>query len=310
MLQIPRLTVKSTLAIIFTFSVFYLVTWLWQRQPYPATPEVTPLSEATSSVAGQKSQQGLTLALKNNQILQSPQLKVEGKADPDQLIAIYTNDYQAIAKSIGGNFSTQITLSSGLNLIELSTISHDQSKTDRQVLTLYLEPKETGSTVVFAGSVKSIFDTLLTLTTPNGDKNVRTSKTTEIVIPEDEEESKNATVKNVRIGDWAIALGNPPEGGADDSLIAARIAILRKDKPQNNIRVARATIITSVVQNLFSVKNSADGKIIELSLARDSQIQIEGKDGKTADIVRDKTAIVFYHTEADKNLVDLIYLLP
>lgn len=311
MLQIPRPTAKSTLAIIFTFSVFYLVIWLWQRQPYPPpTPQPTPVQEATSSVAGQKSQQGPILALKNNQILQSPQLKVEGKTDLDQFIVIYSNDYQAVAKSASGNFSTEITLSSGLNLIELSTVDHDQSKIDRRPLTLYLDPKETGSSVVFAGSVKSIFDTLLTLTTPNGDKNVRTAQTTKITIPEDEEESKNATVKNVRIGDYAIALGNPPDSGADNSLIAARIEILRKDKPQNYIRVVSATIITAVVQNLFSVKNSNDGKIIELTAVRDSQIQVDDKDGKTADIARDKNAIVFYHQDGDKNIADLIYLIP
>lgn len=294
-----------------------LIVWLWQRQPQPPLPPV-PEEQATDAAQEKQSPQGLTINFKDNQVVQSKEIKIDGRANAGEFVAIASNTAQVVEKSdSGGNFKVEITAEPGLNLIEITTIPQAHIRSSQKSLTLFYSPDEKEARSIFAGSVKSIFDTLLTLTTAAGDKNVRTSQNTEILIPEDVEESKNATVKSIRIGDYAIALGNPPEEGGSkngasdqDSLIATSIEILRENKPQNFVKVAQVEVITPVRQNLFSAKNLQDQKIIELTLAKNSRIQIEGTAGKSSDVTRDKNAIVFYHQEADKNTINLIYLLP
>lgn len=293
-----------------------LIVWLWQRQPQPS-PSPVPEEQATGSAQEKQSPQGLAISFKDNQVVQSKEIKIDGRANAGEFVAIASNTAQVVAKSDSdGNFKVEITAELGLNLIEITTIPQGNSRSSQKSLTLFYNPDEKEAKSVFAGSVKSIFDTLLTLTTAAGNKNVRTSQNTEILIPEDVEESKNATVKSIRIGDYAIALGNPPEGGSkngvsdQDSLVATSIEILRENKPQNFVRVAQIEVITPIRQNLFSAKNLQDQKIIELTLAKNSRIQIEGTTGKSSDVTRDKNAIVFYRQEAGKNTINLIYLLP
>lgn len=289
-----------------------IIVWLWQRQPPPPLPP-PPEEPATESAQEKQSPQGLTISLKDNQVVPAEEIKIEGRAAAGEFVAIASNTAQVVAKSDpGGNFRAVITAEPGLNLIEITTMPQTDIRSSQKSLTLFYDPTEKGQRIVFAGSVKSIFDTLLTLTTATGDKNVRTSQNTEILIPEDEQEQQNATVKSIRIGDYAIALGNPPENGAqeEDSIVATSIQILRESKPQNNVKVEKIQVITPVRQNLFSAKNLQDQKIIELTLTKNSKIQIEGTTGKSSDITRDKNAIVFYHTDDDKNIIDLIYLLP
>ncbi|MEK9146719.1 MAG: hypothetical protein AAB639_00810, partial [Patescibacteria group bacterium] len=272
-----------------------IIIWLWQRQPQPSPPPV-PEEQATDS-ARQISPQGLTINFKDNQVMRSKEIKIDGRANAGEFVAIASNTAQVVEKSdSGGNFKVEITLEPGLNLIEIITIPQGDSRSYQKSLTLFYNPDEKEAKSVFAGSVKSIFDTLLTLTTAAGDKNVRTSQNTEILIPEDKEESKNATVKSIRIGDYAIALGKPPEGGSkngvsdQDSLVATSIEILRENKPLNFVQVAKIQVITPIRQNLFSAKNLQDQKIIELTLAKNSRIQIEGTTGKSSDVTRDKNA--------------------
>lgn len=306
---ISQLPIKQIITLVI-ITLVYAIIWLWQRQPQSALPLV-PQEQATES-AQQILPQGLTIALLDNQVINTKEIKIEGRASATSFVAIYSNSAQVVTKSdAAGNFAAPVVAEPGLNLIEITTIPQGSNRSLQKSLTLFFDQEESEVKTVFAGSVKSIFDTLLTLTTTTGDKNVRTSKTTEITIPEDEEESKNAQVKNIRIGDYAIALGNPPEGNTtdEDSIVGTSIQILRDIKPQNNVRVAPVQVITPVRQNLFSAK-SQDQKIIELTLVKNSQIQTEDTVGKSTDIARDKSAIVFYHQEGDKNVVDLIYLLP
>lgn len=314
MLGLSPVKFLTTLALGTVFLV--IIVWLWQRQPPPPLPPV-PEEPATESAQEKQSPQGLTISLKDNQVVPAKEITIEGRASAGEFVAIASNTAQVVTKSdSGGNFRAVITAEPGLNLIEITTMPQTDIRSSQKSLTLFYDPNEKGHRAVFAGSVKSIFDTLLTLTTATGDKNVRTAQNTEILIPEDEQEQQNATIKSIRIGDYAIALGNPPEGGSkngesgEDSLVATSIEILRDTKPQNFVRVAQIEVITPVRQNLFSAKNLQDQKIIELTLTKNSGIQVDGKDGKSSDIARDKTAIVFYHTDAAKNIIDLIYLFP
>ena len=298
--------IKYLTLIILIFSTIGLMYWLWQRQPRPKELETTQ-KEATAA-ANQLLKQEFITEPSDFGVLTSGNVIVKGKTNPNDLVAIYSNNFQYVLKAnTEGQFTKEVQLETGLNLINVTTLS-TKDKTQNQTLTLYFD-KNTDNKNVFAGSVKNIFDTLLTLSTTAGERNARTAKSTDFDIPQDEDE-KEATatgVKLVRIGDYAIALGNTTDS---DTLLAQSVVILRDNKPQITEQFIRAKIISNVRQNLFSTKAEEDSKIIELTLAKTSKIQTDGKDGKTVDIAKDKNAFIFYYAESDKNIVDLIYLLP
>lgn len=309
---------KSTVFVFVAIAFIGSLTWLWQRQPKP--PEF--VEEATSgAVSGQQiTLDNLTLKIADNTIVNSKKIKLEGITFTNELVAIYSNNFQDVLKSDkDGNFETAVTLNEGLNLLTIAIVTDDKEKQRQKSLTFYFAKDKTDATIIFAGSVKNIFDTLVTVTTLSGEKNIRTSKSTEFRIPDEEEQqSTESAVKNVRIGDYAIGLGNAPENSKDtDTIIARSLEIIRENKPQNRINIARIKIISPVRQSIFSASvtsdvttNTLDKKVMELTLDKNSDVTLNNKQGKTTDITKDKNAIVFYHTEGNKNLIDLVYLLP
>ncbi|MBI3282923.1 hypothetical protein HYZ70_02500 [Candidatus Curtissbacteria bacterium] len=281
-----------------------VIVVLWQRQPKVREPAEI---ESTRQVQ-EKQEEKFTISPSTGSVINSSSVKFTGKTDPNHLVLIYANETSAITKTKGdGSFELTVASSTGINLFKLALISEDGQIVKEDNLTIYFSQKDVGTTV-FAGPVKSIFDNLITLTTTGGDKNIRTSKSTSFNVPE-EEDVKEATeeVDNIRIGDYVVATGTSSD---DDSIIAKNLEVIRVNKPVLTKEMAIGKIASNVRQNIFSVKNDKDGKIIEFALDKNSEIQEDGTAAKSDAIAKDKTAIVLFAKNKDVNLIDLIYLLP
>lgn len=279
--------------------------WLWQRQPKPQQAISFLGKSPESTFQAQKESDNLQISPQDNLVLTQNLVKFKGKAAADTFVTIYANNLQIVSSTKSGDFAKEVELANGLNLITLTIFNQKLEKGQEKQLTLFVTAESVGNTV-FAGSVKSIFDTLVTIATPNGDRNIRTSKSTKIDVPE-EKQSTGAAIKNIRVGDYAIALGDSQD---KDTLVAQKLQIVRENKPQNSKQFVAGKIITNVRANLFSIKNQANDQIIELTLTKNSQVNIGENQGKTTDIIRDKTALIFYHPDGDKKIVDLVYLIP
>ena len=233
---------------------------------------------------------------------------MSGKSEPNSLVLIYSNDTSGVAKTReDGSYQLQSSLEPGLNLLKIIFVSPSGQITQEENLTLYFSQKDVGKTVA-AGSVKSIFDNLVTVTTQTEDINIRTAKSTIFDVPK-EEDVKEATeeVDNIRIGDYVIATGDASD---QDSLIAKNLQVIRTNKPQLTKQMVIAKIASTLRQNIFSAKNNKDAKIIEFTLDKNSEILQDGNEVKSEIITKDKSAIIFYTEDNDTSLIDLIYLLP
>lgn len=289
----------------------YGIYWLWQRQPKPKNHQ--PDSVVGQEQNGAKREQSLEIKPQDSQVLTDSPIKIEGQSKPDQYLAVYSNGFNYLIQTDNsGKFEQAINLTEGLNLIEIVAFSRDLKEDDKITLTYWLTKKDKktmlGSTV-FAGSVKTIFENILTLSTPAGEKNIRTLKTTEIVIPTEDEteiESTKSALDGVRVGDYLIALGNLSQ----DTLNAKRLEIIRQNKPQVTKKLVTAKILTQVRQNLFSGRDLKESKIQEFTLTKDSQILIGGQKAESEDIAKNKEAFIFFTTGGGKKIVDLIYQLP
>ncbi|OGD94126.1 hypothetical protein A2697_03925 [Candidatus Curtissbacteria bacterium RIFCSPHIGHO2_01_FULL_41_44] len=301
-------TAKIAVFLILILFLTYALWWLWQRQPGPhrlVSPE--SVTTATQEARPAENQKDIQITPADGSVLKSSKVLLQGKFLPDDFVLIYSNAYQAIVKTDKtGNFESEITLNMGLNLVNLTTISGNLKEEGQKKFSFWLTKDEDAGKNFFTGTVKSIFDTLITLTSANGDKNIRTGKSTKLDIPE-EDGTQAAGIKNIRIGDFAIALG---EASSRDTIIAQSLQIIRGDKPQNTRDFIIGKISANVRQDLFSVKNNKDGKLAEFALDKNSQITPSGQKAKITDIEKDKNAIVIYHKEDDKNIADLIYLIP
>lgn len=300
----PKLIKLAIWLILATLFLYFLV-WLWQRQP-KGQQQQTISQPASKEALLQKPESDLEISPGDSQVLTTDPVKFRGKTLAAAYVAIYTNDSQNLARADDeGNFEKEVQLADGLNQVLVTIVSPDLTKYRQKSLTLFVASENLGNTV-FAGSVKSIFDTLVTLATPNGDRNIRTSKSTKINVPK-EEQSAGPAIKNIRVGDYAIALGDSQD---KDTQVAASLQIIRDSKPQNTEKLVTAKIITNPRQNLFSVKNQADDQIIELTLTKTSQVTTGEQKADIAEITKDKTAFIFYHQEKNQNIVNLIYLIP
>lgn len=290
-----------------------LIVWLWTLQPQPQQVLSDKSNPQSTSSANPEVKSGIDPA--DNSLLKSSSIKIRGRAGAYQYLAIYSNNSSQVIKvKPQSNFETDFTLTKGLNLIRLEGISQDFKKVEGKTLTYYFDPVLKTSTKVFAGSVKTLFDTLISVSTENGEMNVRTSQNTKFDFPKDDsnaEASKDSAIKDVRIGDFVIALGTPPEKDDNkDSIIADTLQIIRADKPQITKTLFISKVVTGPKQNSFTAKSLENDKIISYSLTKNSDISLDGKDAKSSDIVKDKNAVIFA-TEQDKDtVVDLIYLIP
>lgn len=296
-------------AVLIVLFVFGLI-WLWQKQPNIKS-QVQTIPQDQKEKAGREPQaDNLLNSPKNNSIQTEAKIKFQGKTNAGSLIAIFSNSTAKIAKADeNGNFESEFTLINGLNLINTAVISTDFKKAETKLLTLLKSQNSKAASLVYAGSVKTIFDTHLTISTANGQIEIKTAKTTDIIVPqdEDEKESTRSALKSIRIGDFLIATG---ENSQNNEFAAKTIEIIRENKPQNTAELALAAILASPRQNSFSAKNLEDEKIIEFTLKKNSQILADGNEAESKNITKDKKAIVIFHDENDKKIIDLIYLLP
>lgn len=315
---------KNLLPLTSLVFLIFLVIWLWQRQPSLQKEEI--LSQKSQSEENQNPQDEKKAGeFPNNIVSNQENIQIKGKTKPKEFIVITTNSFFLIAPADNnGNFDANVKLAGGLNLIDFLTISKDLKNIQEKSLTFYFD-KSQKSKIVYAGSVKNIFDTLLTISTPEGDLSVHSTQDTQFDIPKLEDNNENpatslSPLKDIRVGDFAVSLGNLAE---NNTQIAQTIIIFRTDKPQNLSQVITAQIAQSPKNNFFTVKNLKDSKIVELNLTSSSQIQTENAAPSTApkaqaksqilniaEIVKDKNAIIIYHIDQEKLIVDRMLLLP
>src|SRR3990167_3713754 len=160
---------------------------------------------------------------------------------------------------------------------------------------------------VYAGSVKSILDNLITLTTSTGEKSVKKETKTNLILPSPILSKKPAPApdESIRIGDFAIALGEVK----DEILNAQDLEIIRENKPQITRKISIAKILTVAKAGKFSAKDTEANKILDFTLDKNSKILKNGQGAKDTDIAKDLNAIIVYQNEGDERLVDLVYLL-
>ncbi len=302
--------------------LIFLIVWLWQRQP--STPEQTVLSQKTESETNQNPTDSKSASKpQDNLVVATEKIKIKGILNPSDYLIIASNNANSVTKAgAAGDFEVEVTLQSGLNLIDYISTSSDLKNLTKNPLTFYYSPDKKFKSV-YAGSVKSIFDSLLTITTSNSEINARTSRSTELDIPTAEEdagieESTSTALRNIRVGDYAISLG---ENSDQNTQISESLTIIRKNVPQNNTRTVTAQIASIPKQNIFTAKNLSDSKAIELTLTKITEVQTENQIPPTSpiakaspntpasQIIKDKNAIIIYHEENGKNIVDLIYIL-
>ena len=280
---------------------------MWQRQPRgPSERQATDSSQISDKV--KKETETFQISPAHGTVVDSQTITMSGKSEPNSLVLIYSNDTSGVAKTReDGSYQLQSSLEPGLNLLKIIFVSPSGQITQEENLTLYFSQKDVGKTVA-AGSVKSIFDNLVTVTTQTEDINIRTAKSTIFDVPK-EEDVKEATeeVDNIRIGDYVIATGDASD---QDSLIAKNLQVIRTNKPQLTKQMVIAKIASTLRQNIFSAKNNKDAKIIEFTLDKNSEILQDGNEVKSEIITKDKSAIIFYTEDNDTSLIDLIYLLP
>lgn len=301
--------------------LIFLIVWLWQRQP-SGPVQTAPTQKTEVEKTGPQTSENSTAKPQDNLIVASEKIKIKGKLTPNNYLVIASNTFNKIVKTENdGNFEIEVNLQKGLNLIDYVSISSDLKNVSISPLTYYNTADKKFKSV-YAGTVKSIFDNLLTVTTPNGEINARTSKTTELDIPQSEEElgikeSTSTALRNIRVGDYAITLG---ENSDQNTQISGNLEIIRLNKPQNNAKILTAQIASNPKQNSFTAKNLVDSKVVELTITKETTIQLEAEtpaaspspksSPKTpaSQITKDKNAIIIYHEEAGKNIIDLIYL--
>lgn len=281
-----------------------LIVVLWQRQPKPQIALETELEEATKEAIVEK----FTISPADGAVVNSPKAKFTGKSENPSLVVIYSNDTAGVAKThANGEYELELSMTPGLNLIEAVFISPNLEVLNEKSLSVYFIQKDVGTNVA-AGAVKSIFDNLITITTKNGEKNIRTNKSTNFDVPV-EEDVKEATeeVDNIRIGDYIIVTGNDSD---KDSIIAKNLEVVRADKPTLTKNLILGKVASSVRQNIFSVKNNKDSTLVEMTVNKNSDISLDGQDAKAESVTKDKNVIITYIKDDDTNLIDLIYLLP
>jgi len=303
---------KYLVILILIASFIFTLYWLWQRQPKTLKNE-TPQASTYQSPKP-KTQQATEIKPSDFSVLNTNQVKLEGRVTPNSSVAVFSNDFATVVKTTSsGNFEKEVTLPRGLNLLDLSIISKDFREEQKRTLTFFVSDSQNNGSTVYVGTLKTIFDTLLTISTTNGEKSIQASKSTAVNLPPPPNGEKETTVsplKNIRIGDYLIVVGDLTKDAENEKLQAKKIEVIRENIPQNTRKLTLAKTLTTVRQNLFSAKNTTDNKILEFTLEKTSLIQIDDKISKASDIAKDKNAIIIHHQEQAKNIVDLIYLLP
>lgn len=285
------------------------IYWLWQRQPNVKDLNLPKIEKLKADDPKQQ----FEIEPKDSTILTSKTVKFKGKAT-EGFLAIYSNNFQHILKiDTDGKFEKDIDLSVGLNLIEIVSIPKNLEGENKTSLTYYLidqsakQKVEDVGKAVFAGSLKSILESAITVTTAGGEKNVKTSKSTVIELPQGEKpDATRSALGGLRVGDYVIALGNL----SDTTLDAKKIQIIRSQKPTLNVQLGNFTVLAAVKQNIFSARIEKESKIEEFTIEKNTQVLKDGQSTKTDDVTKDKKVLIIYEAKEGSKLAKLVYLLP
>jgi hypothetical protein len=304
---------KFILILICLGLVLYAIFWLWQRQPGVINQADTIPSQEVNSKNEQVQNK---IEPQDTSVLSEKIAKIEGTVKPQQLILAYSNSSQKFTTSNSkGEFKIDFELTDGLNELNITTFKNQNEIDEQKIFVYYLKTKtqEISADTVYAGTVKSILENSLTITTLSGEKTVKIDNATKLQAPQievkktKEKESTNSASTAFRVGDFIITLGDKPK---NNELLAKNVQIIRENKPQLIKQLISSKVQSTVSQNIFSVKNNKDNKLVELVASKDSQVISDGKNAKTADVTKDKKALILYHTENDENILDLLYLTP
>jgi len=199
---------------------------LWQLQPKRQTQTVNSQKSQTTPQENQafQPQDGTVQKIKT--------INFKGQMLPNSVVFIYSSDLQVSTKTDqNGSFQKDFTLSPGLNLINIVSIPADPTKESKKSFTLYFDSAAPGKDVA-AGIIKTIFDNVITLTTLNGQKNIKTLDSTDTTLPKDITSNQStSSAKDIRVGDYAIAIGDATD---QETITAKKLIIIRDNKPQNN----------------------------------------------------------------------------
>ena len=301
-------TARNTLLLLLIVCAFtYAIWWLWQRQPKIQTEQ----KKQTSMEQIKPSQNaGFVKNPKDLQVLASGKIDIAGKVDGETYIVIVSNSTSAIGKSAkDGEFKIPIELSEELNLLDIQVFDNNLNAQGAEEKTLFVAQKETlpQNWQVYAGSVKSILDNLITLNTQTGEKNVKKDTKTNLILPSPPSSKKQKPTpdESIRIGDFAIALGEVKE----EILNAQNLEIIRENKPQITKKILIAKILTVPKANKFNAKDNEANRILDFTLDKNSKILKNGQSVNDTDIQKDLNAIIVYQDKDEKSLVDLVYLL-
>ena len=297
---------KYIVILILTTSFIFSLWWLWQRQPQPTSKT----QNQTANLNNQPSKEsGITP--NDLTVLTSQKVKFAGKTKANSLVALYANSFATVTRSDkDGNFaSAEMTFAKGFNQVKMAVISDKLTLEGTTTFNyLFAENTQDGD-IVYAGSVKKILDTLITVSSNSDEKDVRTLNSTFTFSQDNPEEAALSPIRRIRIGDFIIAQGFLPQDKNDNHLKANKIEVLRENVPLNTRELVLAKTLATVKQSRLQVQNLSTGSTLELSVGKESGFFLDGEKIDTKAVEKDKNAISIFHKE-DKDIIDLIWLLP
>lgn len=311
--------IKPVLALLFVALIVFLIYWLWQRQPKAIntqTPQ-TPINTVSEKNTNDQLKKSIfSLNLNDAQVFDNSLQKFSGTANPNSHIMIISNSLDVFLNTNDkGSFETEIKLDKGLNIINITELDKNLKLIQKQLFSFYLLDKAGSSKeeLVYSGSIKSIFDNAITVSTISEDKKVKKNNQTQIKLSQSSIAvlPKNKQVEilkesDLRVGDYVIALGT---SSAQSEIMAESIEVVRENKP-NLTKKYSAVKIASVVKNkTFSSQNLENNNPMNFILDKNSKIYFDGKKTDEKAIAKEKKAVIFY-TPQDKNIISSIYLLP
>jgi len=280
--------------------VIFFSYWLWQRQPKKTTPQ--PETKVTQDEIIKSDDENIVVKTtpEDGAIVDNNALPLTIKTSAQNYFAVSATADNPITKTDDkGQAKVDLKLSDGLNIVKVTVFNRGFSKTFDKQIAIYLKPakKNVDAKILAAGTVKNLFEDVVTITTFAGDKNIKT-KGAKVASPSPSPVSKSKSL---------LVLGNP---ASSDQIEATSIEIFRDNKPQLTKEVSIVKILSKVKDNSFSVKVEKGNNIEEFSLPKDPAISKDGQKGTADDIQKDKKAIIISHPQDNKKIVDLVYLLP
>lgn len=292
------------ISLIFLILLGSLIYWLWQRQPRPEESEAQTPSKISKTTQEELEKPQLEINPKDGSVLAKNEVTFTGTAQSNDYIILASNNTLGVTQADeNGHFEMDSQLVDGLSLINVAAIGADLVEKEAKSISLYVN-SDTGANTVFAGSVKSIFDNIITISTTQGEQTIRQKTSTELILPKEEVDEEDS---DIRVGDYLITLGSR-EGEKDFD--AQVIEVIRDAKPQNIEKYIAGIMLSSVRANIFSTRSQKDANIVEFALNDETTILQNGEDATAEDLEKDIKAIIIYFSEEGENIPDLIYLLP